>query len=232
MTSYPIKTMVALKPKSNSGKCSDYGVDLLLQKSRRLDWRFLMPNPDLDRVAYLGLENDPLVEALQIFSRSLTQIGPIQGSNVNQEFDLVVVKNPSFRVIDLGARLVRPGGHLYLEAYGWSRLLKPQQLVKFCFDGLKHRANFNRYWFPTQCKEMVRNLGFRNIHTYLHWPNFESCTKIIELDDTDLRTIAFSIQESGIQTLLKRLLMSGLLLPEWVQICAPYFSIIAGKDPL
>ena len=112
MTSYPAKTMVFLKPKSNLGVYSEYNRDFLLQKSRRLDWRFLMPNPDLERVAYLGPENDPLVEALLIFSRSLTRIESTQIPNVKKKFDLVVVKNPSIQVLDLGARLVRPGGHL------------------------------------------------------------------------------------------------------------------------
>jgi hypothetical protein len=232
MTSYPVKTMVSLKPKSNLGTYSDYNRDLLLQKSRRLDWRFLMPNPDLDRVAYLGPENDPMAEALLIFSRSLTRIESTRGSNVKKEFDLVVVKNPSIQALDLGARLVRPGGHLYVEAYGWSRLVKPQQLVKFCFDLLQHRASFARFWFPTHCKEIVQHLGFHMIHSYWHWPNFESCTRIIGLDETDMRTIAFSFQESGIQLFLRKALTSGLLLPEWVQFWAPYFSIVAGKDSL
>jgi hypothetical protein len=216
-----------------SGTYDDLLKDHLLQVSRRLDWRFLLPNPDLDDVAYLGPENDPLVEALLIFCRSLTQImSVLVPSKDSKEFDLVVVKNPSIQALDLGAKLIKPGGYLYIEAYSWSRLVKPQQLGKFFHDLLQQSAGSTRLWFPTHYERVIRKLGFQTIHTYWHWPNFESCTRIIALDDTDSQILAFSIQENGIQLYLKKALLLGLFRPRWVQYWVPYFGIIARKDSL
>ena len=47
-----------------------------LETSRRLAWRFLLPNPHLGRVAYLGPASGTLPRALREFCDSLTTIAP------------------------------------------------------------------------------------------------------------------------------------------------------------
>ena len=51
--------------------------DALLQASRRVDWRFLLPDPNLERVAYLGPANRSLWESLRLFSAALAVIESI-----------------------------------------------------------------------------------------------------------------------------------------------------------
>lgn len=48
--------------------------DTLLQLSRRIDWRFLLPDPELGRVACFGASDELLVSALKRFSAALTLV--------------------------------------------------------------------------------------------------------------------------------------------------------------
>lgn len=233
MTSIPASKLAALQPEATKDINPVVSADILLQVSRRLDWRFLLPDPDLKRVAYLGPENNNLLEALLFWDPSVTHSRALQDPNeVSPAFDLVVVKNPSIQALELAEKLVRPGGYLYVEAIGWSKLIKPQNLLKRGLNLLRKENTSTAYWFPSHCKDVIRRFGFSSIHTYWHWPNFETCTRMIRLDDTDLRTLAFSFQEAGVQLFLKKALICRLLPPGWVQYGTPNFSIIAGKDLL
>jgi hypothetical protein len=226
-------TMISSEPGKTSGIYDDFPKDQLLQVSRRLDWRFLLPNPDLGRVAYLGPEEDSLVDALHLFCHTLTQISSSQLSATGlNDFDLVVITNPSNQSLELGAQRVKPGGYLYVETYGWSRAVKPRVYIKYCYDFFRLGESPGQPWSPPHIRTVIRMFGFQKINTFWHWPNFESCTRIIGLDDTDSRTIAFTFQENGIQLFLKKALTRGLLPSKWVQYWVPYFSIIAGKDSL
>jgi len=216
-----------------SGTADNQFKDHLLQVSRRLDWRFLLPNPDLGNVAYLGPEEDSLVDTLQLFCQTLTQINSLQlvSTRLN-DFDLVVIKNPTNQYLKVGTQLLKPGGYIFIETYGWSRIDKPGLYLKYCYDFLQHRESSGQPWSLPHIKNVIRRLGFQTIHAYWHWPNFEACTRIIGLDDTDSQTLAFSFQENGIQAYLKKALSSGLFHPGWVQYWVPYFSIIARKDSI
>ena len=46
--------------------------DALLQASRRVDWRFLLPEAELGRVACIGETDPDLVRSLRLFSSELT----------------------------------------------------------------------------------------------------------------------------------------------------------------
>ena len=48
--------------------------DALLQSSRRVDWRFLLPEPDLGRVASIGPSDPELVESLGLLSEELVSL--------------------------------------------------------------------------------------------------------------------------------------------------------------
>ena len=233
MNSFPTKTMVSFGPEVILGQNSYLIKDLLLQVSRRLDWRFLLPDPDLDCVAYIGLEKDPLVEALRLFSRTLTQIEPaeVEFHAVN-EFDLVVVKNPSIQSLTLGAKLVKPSGYIYIEGYGWSRLIHPRKFGRFCLDLLRHGRSSIHHWLPTGCRALIQKYGFQSVETYWHWPTLDASTRMIRIDHADPFAVAYSFQDHGIQLLVKKSLSNGLLPADWVQYCVPYFSIIARKDSL
>ncbi|HYY32017.1 MAG TPA: hypothetical protein VE693_00315 [Gaiellaceae bacterium] len=46
--------------------------DALLQASRRLDWRFLLEQPELGRVACIAKHDPDLIESLRLFSEVLS----------------------------------------------------------------------------------------------------------------------------------------------------------------
>ena len=101
--------------------------DMRLQVSRRVDWRFLLPDPNLGQVAYLGPAHGSLLESLRLFSAALTVIASAASRNSHPaQFDVVVVSAPSDKRLKQGAALVKPEGYLYVEARqrwepGWLR---------------------------------------------------------------------------------------------------------------
>jgi hypothetical protein len=87
--------------------------DLAPAAVRRADWRFLLPDPDLRRVAYVGPHEPALIRALSALSDAL-ELRPLPGTL----HDVVVVTRPTERRQLAAADLVAPGGWLYLETSG------------------------------------------------------------------------------------------------------------------
>lgn len=144
--------------------------DARLQASRRLDWRFLLPDPELGRVAYVGAAQPALIEALQLFAAQVDLWGAAAPDAANtlpgslDAYGLAVAHAPAAgafeAVLRQAAALVRPGGTLYLETRG----------------RLSRRLT------------ALRRLGLAHIAAYWIWPNFEACTKVIPVDH--LATVA------------------------------------------
>ena len=139
-----------------SGSQDRLSFDERLQASRRIDWRFLLPDPDLGRVVYVGPDRSTLVEALGLFSQSVTEIG--SGHTDSQRYDTVVLHNQNIKNLRIMARLVKPGGSLYLEAYG---LLGP----------MKQGGWLSRLRHPNYLMASLESLGFGDNQLHWHWPN-------------------------------------------------------------
>jgi hypothetical protein len=92
---------------------------LLLQSSRRLDWRFLLPRPQLGRTVYIGRPDATLLGAL----RAHTDLTVAAASTAlpPSSFDLAVLKDPPPESVRTGHDLVRPGGWVYAEVGGGLR---------------------------------------------------------------------------------------------------------------
>jgi hypothetical protein len=80
---------------------------------RRADWRFLLPDPVLGRVAYVGPHDPALVGALSALSDVL-ELRPLPGTL----HDVVVVTRPTERRELAAASLVAPGRWVYAETTG------------------------------------------------------------------------------------------------------------------
>jgi hypothetical protein len=181
--------------------------DALLQASRRVDWRFLLPDPNLGEVAYLGPAHGSLLESLRLFSAALTVI-EVTTLHDRQpaQFDVVVMNAPSDERVKQGAALVRPEGFLYVEV----------------------RRRWGRS--PADYVSAIRRLGFAEVEAYWHWPNFEACAEIVPLGDPVAVLHALGRRRSGVAARLKSavgrwLLQSGLL----VRVI-PCFSMVAHKE--
>jgi hypothetical protein len=97
-----------------------------LQLARRIDWRFLLPEPYLRRVVYLGPETGALPAALKQFSESLR----INAVEKNGSFDLVVLRLREASSLAKADALLAPGGFLYWEMkpVAWAASL--QNIIK------------------------------------------------------------------------------------------------------
>jgi hypothetical protein len=73
--------------------------DALLQASRRVDWRFLLPDPNLGHVAYVGPGRGALIESLRLFSTSLTLPETRATTTAIAQYDLVVTSGPSLEML-------------------------------------------------------------------------------------------------------------------------------------
>lgn len=214
---------------------SDVNVELLqpepvsdarLHAMRRLDWRFLLPAPSLIEVAYLGPQQGLLVKALRLFGGALTVIEPSsEPATPSLCYDVVVARIPSLNVLKRANALVRSGGFIYIEA-GWMETFRQLRSRR----AFKADATIGLFLFPANYISALEKLGFGDIRAYWHWPNFESCTKIIQLTDHEAPLYLFTQGREGLRARLK--MQSGRLLLRTgaVKWFAPCFSVVARKQ--
>lgn len=148
--------------------------DRLLQLSRRIDWRFLFPNPNLESVLYIGAADQNLIDALKSFSKSLCVADSVsEVQEAGEQFDVAVLQNPSQELLQQVSQLIYPGGMLYLEINKRSTL--------------------------AESVEFLSRHNFLNVQTHWHWPNFESCTSIIPTNDKATLGYFLSKPKKGIR---------------------------------
>lgn len=197
-----------------------------LQVLRRLDWRFLLANPSLGHVGYIGPRQGPLVDSLRLSIAELTLIEPsIETGTPALHYDVVVARLPSFNALKRAAALVRRDGFIYIEA-GWLEALRQLRYRHTC----KSNAMYDQLVFPAIYQSALEKLGFSDVRTYWHWPNFDSCTKIIQLADHEAQLQLFTKSREGLRARLKAessrlILRTGVL--NWLP---PYFSVVACKQ--
>ena len=184
------------------------GKDQALQLVRRLDWRFLLPNPVLGDIAYIGSMGGTLPRALQQFSDMLTMVLPSDLSSADVKFgcsyETVVLRSAAVAAVKVVKPLLAPGGYLYWEVERVS--------------GVDHVRKYTK---------AVRRLGFDDIQVNWHRPDFETCLEMIPLTNSRALRFAFARRQESTTKRLKfaagRLLVTTGLLPRVV----PCFSIVA-----
>jgi hypothetical protein len=211
-------------PQGLAGNSADLDADALLQASRRLDWRFLFPDPELGQVACLGAVPTNLLESLRLFSESLTVLamdaevfGTSSEQNVGpDQYDVVVAHQLSIDKLRLATERLKSGGYLYAEIDGL-----------FSSNGQLRSWKNWRLATPASCITAVTRAGFTEAQGHWHWPNFTACTKIIPLNDRG--ALRFSFVRGGRNAKAKMksgigrwLLWSGLLMH-----IVPRFSVVA-----
>ena len=197
----------------SSAQAAPLDADALLQASRRVDWRFLLPDPNLGRVAFLGPARGPLIESLRLFSAALAAN---DAAGQDGLYDIVVAVDPEHAVLRRAAGLLRPGGHLYVEARG---PFKPARLLR----GGRPR-------FAAGYVAAVRRLGLVEAVAHWHWPNFESCAEIVPLGERDALLLALARRRGGAGARLKSALGRALLWSGMFARLAPCFSVVARKS--
>lgn len=211
-----------------ASQLSNMDRDSQLQMVRRLDWRFLLPDPRLSHVAYWGPTQNSLFQALEQFSDSLTILSHCEKYSTKQveverkpeqSFDCIVVHSPDQNDLQNVAQFLSPHGYLYWEI---ERVVRFVSLRHFRQSGiLRHFREYTTF---------LKDTGFVDIHVHWHRPDFERCLEIIPLDKPDALHYVF-LRKSGSfpsQILLragKLLVTTNLLAP-----LVSSFSIVARKE--
>lgn len=186
------------------------GADRRLAMSRRLDWRFLLPDGQLRNVAYLGSSRGTLLASLEMFSDTLTRLEPDASNVADRQFDVLVLEAPRRATLRRVRRLVRPGGCLYAEIPRLAAGRRPATFLP-----------------PASYAAAVRESGFLDVEIHWHWPDFERCTRMVPLGSSEGFSYLLSRGHADFGSLLKAaagrfLLRSGML--GW---CVPAVSIAA-----
>lgn len=137
-------------------------LDELLQRSRRVDWRFLLPDPHLRRVVYYGPADDPLRAALEDFAETVTDAYTL-GPDETEAFDVAVLRAQPAETLAQAWAVLRPGGTLYAE--------------------IQRRVGRDLPWRLRRYAANAERAGFRQVETFWDWPNFARCTKVLPVDD-------------------------------------------------
>lgn len=217
-----IATMTENESRAIGRELETISPDTLLRMSRRVDWRFLLPSPHLGDIAYIGADCQAHLESLRLFSNSLTNLGPASTSEKDrEEFDGIVLSEPSYEILRQAANLVKLGGFVYLEV---SKPLEPIEWMKDMYSRAK--KGFPRLIIPADYRLLIEELGFVEVQVYWHWPNFQACTKVIPLNNKSALDYAFLQSGRSVRARLKA--MSGHWLQRAGLLCwfIPCFSVV------
>jgi hypothetical protein len=146
--------------------------DERLRQARRVDWRFLLPSPELGRVALGGAADPLLQEALTGLTGS--EVAPLpaptaaRGQTSQRAFDTVVLSAPVARTdLVAAAAVVKEHGHLVIELNG---------------SVLSTRRLGMRPGTATRIARALRAGGF-DIREWLAWPSVDGATAFVGADD-------------------------------------------------
>ncbi|MEK7727846.1 MAG: hypothetical protein AAB354_05490 [candidate division KSB1 bacterium] len=195
--------------------------DSALQLSRRLDWRFLLPEPSLRRVAYFGAAQNSLAQALQHFSETLSLFAPEEAAPAPHaaRFDLVVLAEPTFAQLEAAVLALAPGGYVYAEvqrAWDWRRA-----------DKLPTRA----LSLPkiADWQDALARLGCVEIKAHWHRPTFEAAVQIIPLHDAGAMDFVFNRRAEDLVSRLKFATGRSLMKQAWLARLLQCVSLVARK---
>lgn len=125
---------------------------------RRLDWRFLLSDPGLGQVVYLGPRKGELRRALRRFTGSLVE-DPESATMVGP-FEVAVVASNRIADVRRAATLLKPGGSLYWEVD-------------------RRRSPLGPVGFLTDPRNALAPLDLTDVRAHWHYPNLESARMIL-----------------------------------------------------
>jgi hypothetical protein len=140
---------------------------LLNKLLRRVDWRFLLPTPFLERT--ICFNSGVLADAVRLVSASTVE----PDSDSALDCDLAVAVDPEQKCIEQAWARLRPGGSVYFEFYHrrWSR-----------------KATISR---------CLGRLGFENISFYRPWPSAEAAHYWVPLNSSAARRYLRATRTTG-----------------------------------
>ncbi len=205
------------------------GPDERLQQVRRVDWRFLLPNPNLGQVLYIAPEppggQDEHRQALGLFSQELTVAPSWQAAvGAGRQYSVVVVSLPKRECLPAVASLVQPGGHLYLENRGPLAFLRERDA------GITPwHCRGSDVGGPFRLVRELEKLGLEEVRAHWHWPNFRACTRLIPLDGPEGILVALGLWEATAGERVKAALVRILFRTGGIRFLMTSYSVIARR---
>lgn len=206
---------------------TDDDPDARLQRARRLDWRFVLPDPTPGRVGYLGPPDPELLAALREAGWQVTVIPSEPGPGLDPlsrdrtvpdaarpGLDLVVVARPSGRSLTLGARHVRTGGSLYVACDG-------------PFGGSWRRP---RPLDPRGVSRRLERLGFTDIRNHLIVPRRSRQSAIVPLEDDGALRLLLRRHRGVVGLRPVEIVAQALRRTSWLARIAPSSGVVARRD--
>ena len=178
-----------------------------LQVARRVDWRYLLPDPRLREVGYVGRQEGMLREALEQLCESVAVAAPAEKTQAGQkEFDVVVLKSRERAELETASAMLSVGGHLYWEVEGGRK----RPAIQSCVAWLKEQ-------------------GFDGIKAHWNRPGFENCLEIIPLGETPALTFVLARHFGGVRRRLMQTAGRAVTKMRMLEWMMPSVSIVARK---
>lgn len=211
-------------PNGTGGGVSGVEPAALLPASRRVDWRFLLPDPRLGRVLCLGPAPQTLVASLKIFSGSLAVVASATDEMADALFDVLVACDPPSPAVTDAARFVRPGGFVYFEMHGPLSMLRGATRAS-------GRAAFSKNGLsgPQNVARRLGAAGFQDVGLTWHWPDFETCKMMIPLDEPAAALSIFARGGWGLKAQVGRVLGKLLAGSGFLPWIAPCVSVLGRR---
>jgi aminoglycoside phosphotransferase (APT) family kinase protein len=139
----------------------------LLRASRRVDWRFLLPEPALGKVVCAGACDGGLLQSLELLARSVSLLerrGDREQDGATESFDVAVLCAPTRDELERAVSLLRPGGSVYLEA---GNVVRDRRLSRLA-------GGYARTF---------EQLGLEDTELFWHVPSFSRAWAIVPLSE-------------------------------------------------
>jgi len=179
------------------------------QDLRRVDWRFLLPSPRLGSVVVLGSPEPELLQGLVAVAKRVTVDPEADSAGA---YDLAVLTSPTHADLALASRLLRPGGWAYVEV---------------------GRAGGRELRSSRTCAGALRQFGYEGIRRHWHWPSFQACLELVDLDDPGSISMSLARRQASRAATLKAALARTLRRLGMLDRAVPCASVLArwGEGP-
>ena len=173
----------------------------LLHAVRRADWRFLLPDAHLDRVAYAAPHDPALVRALKLVAGRLrlTEADDLQADSA----DVVVATGAGPQAAARLAAAVRPGGWVYAEARGLA----------------------SARWAAA-----LRGAGLEEVDVVWLWPDAARTKEMVALSDAHAVRHALGRRDPGARLRVRAWAARALLATGLLRLVVPSVAIV-GRRP-
>lgn len=170
---------------------------------RRLDWRFLLPEPRLESVVFAGPAQSGLLAALHHAGESVVRAEASGSVSPEEESQcpVAVVQGAERERVETAHPHLARGGWLYWETR-WSGA-RPAV-------GASRGATLRQARTSEDVRVVLRSLGYERIALHWHYPDFETCRWMVPLDDPAAGAWFLSRDRGRFPTALLRRIGSGV----------------------